>query len=197
MKLSAFEQCRTYPLQLLLSRLCPDIERLNKDKLFTSMRRYKTTLLWVALAFVIMRCSEDNTPNHCYQEPIVEKGNSSEGFFSDECTLYTPSQEEAFFVIQNLSQLVETVICEQDLPEIDFEKHTLLLGKIPLDWCCATALKQEVTKDCEKKEYTYFVQLDNPEGKYQALSTFYHWVIIPKVTSEYQVNYILDLNLET
>lgn len=160
------------------------------------MRTLLKVSLWIALAFIIMRCSDGNKPNHCYEEHIVDKGNSSEGFFSEGCTLYTSSQEEAFFVIQNLSQLVETVNCEQDLPEVDFEKYTLLLGKIPLDWCCATALKQEVTKDCEKKEYTYFVQLDNPEEKYQALSTFYHWVIIPKVTSEYQAIYQADLNLK-
>lgn len=152
------------------------------------MRRHKIILLWVALAFVIMRCSDDNTPSNCHQAPLVDKGNSIKGFFSDGCPLYDTNQKEAFFVIQNLSQLVETINCDNGLPEIDFEKHTLLLGKISLDWCCATALKQEVTKDCEKKEYTYFVQLDNPEGKYQALSSFYHWVIIPKVTSDYQVD---------
>lgn len=94
------------------------------------MRRQRKIVLWIVLALVIMRCSEDNMPSNCHQAPIVAKGNSSKGFFSNGCPLYDTSQEEAFFVIQNLSQLVETVNCDQDFPEIDFEKHTLLLGNM-------------------------------------------------------------------
>lgn len=153
--------------------------------------------LWLMLIFTVISCSKDETFNNCNQGSdeinILEKGNTTKGFFSNECELYS-SQEEAFFVIQNPSQLAETIDCDGNLPEIDFEKYTLLFGQKELNWCCATALKQEVTKDCEKKEYTYFVQLNNPEEKYHALSTFYHWVVIPKVPSEYQVKLQLDLN---
>lgn len=158
------------------------------------MRTLREIALWIALALATISCNEDDALSNCHQEPIVTKGNTTKDFFSNECQLYSDSQEEAFFIIQNPSQLAEIIDCDSNLPEIDFEKHTLLLGQIALNWCCATALKQEVTKNCDKNEYTYFVQLNNPEEKYHALSTFYYWVVIPKVPSDYQVKLQLDLN---
>lgn len=155
------------------------------------------SILTVFILTIITSCSENGTFKECNQETnrikinIAEKGYTTKGFFSEECELFS-SDNDAFFVIRNQSDFIATVDCDQELPKIDFEKYTLLIGQKKLTWCCATALEQEVIKDCNEKKYTYIVKLDDPDGKYQALSTFYHWVIISKVPSDYLVHLQLE-----
>jgi len=159
------------------------------------MKTLEKKMILVFIIFFVIGCTDDETFNNdCNQESnnisIVEKGYTTEGFFSDECELFS-SDKDAFFVIQSDSNFVTTIKCSEQLPDIDFENYTLLIGQIELTWCCATAIKQEIIRDCDGRKYTYIVELDDPNGKYQALSTFYHWAIISKVPSDYQVSFHL------
>lgn len=154
-----------------------------------------TILITISLAALLLfqSCNDeqDTLNTDCkgesYTIEVLEHGSFIDGFLSNKCRF--SNENSQYVVIQNDEDLINYLICEQPLIDIDFDVKTLLLGKEDLRWCCAQTSEQEVQIDCSRKIYNYSVTVNEPDGKYHALSTIYYWAVIDKIPSDYDVRF--------
>ena len=89
------------------------------------------------------------------------------------------------YVIDNQAGLESLVECST-LPDIDFEKYTLLLGSYESDKDLAYR-SQAVIRDCETMTVTFRISYDS-EQKDTSMLVDYH-AVIPKIPAEYEVQF--------
>ena len=117
-------------------------------------------------------------------------GTYSKGFFVGSCE---QSGEEVCYTINSKKELEDIYSGDKDLPEIDFQQYTLVIGEriMPaLGYKCA---KQEIvyaTKDSDPVLNLYIENIY--EYKPTALSPLYFWGLYPiKHLSDIKINIIL------
>jgi hypothetical protein len=74
------------------------------------------------------------------------------------------------------------------LPEVDFKRKTVILGRKYNSTNCAL-VKQNIVSDCEAKELTYHVVMK--EGNAAISGTTYFYAIVPKIAEDTKVNVIV------
>jgi hypothetical protein len=89
------------------------------------------------------------------------------------------------YVIDNQAGLESLVECTT-LPDIDFEKYTLLLGSYESDKDLAYR-SQAVIRDCETMTVTFRTSYDS-EQKDTSMLVDYH-AVIPKIPDDYEVQF--------
>ena len=89
------------------------------------------------------------------------------------------------YVIDNQAGLESLVECTT-LPDIDFEKYTLLLGSYESDKDLAYR-SQAVIRDCETMIVTFRISYDS-EQKDTSMLVDYH-AVIPKIPDDYEVQF--------
>ncbi len=89
------------------------------------------------------------------------------------------------YVIDNQAGLESLVECTT-LPDIDFEKYTLLLGSYESDKDLAYR-SQAVIRDCETMIVTFRISYDS-EQKDTSILVDYH-AVIPKIPADYEVQF--------
>ncbi len=89
------------------------------------------------------------------------------------------------YVIDNQAGLESLVECTS-LPDIDFEKYTLLLGSYESDKDLAYR-SQAVIRDCETMIVTFRISYDS-EQKDTSMLVDYH-AVIPKIPADYEVQF--------
>jgi hypothetical protein len=89
------------------------------------------------------------------------------------------------YVIDNQAGLESLVECTT-LPDIDFEKYTLLLGSYESDKDLAYR-SQAVIRDCETMTVTFRISYDS-EQKDTSMLVDYH-AVIPKIPDDYEVQF--------
>ncbi|MCH7928362.1 MAG: hypothetical protein IID03_10340 [Candidatus Dadabacteria bacterium] len=106
------------------------------------------------------------------------------------CSLLIDRKQDMNFVIRSKSEYDSLVLGCDSIPTIDFKKCTLLAGQKYIHWCCAAKLvEQEVVKDCKNKQYVYRVIIYEPEEQFHSFSTFYYFALIPRIESDYDVQF--------
>ncbi len=173
-----------------------DMRRLIFKKIFRS------SLIICPIIWTSISCSNQETDNSndCSSEQsiiesvnIISKGFAPSSDFIFDCdSIY--NIDEAFYIINNESEFNDLIKCNQDSFDIDFDNQILIVGLKKLSWCCASPKRQEVNKNCLEKTYTYNVEVEYPEGHYDALSTFIHWVVIPDIPYNYEFKYELIIH---
>lgn len=109
-----------------------------------------------------------------------------EAFGGIDCGLIIDEQSKGFnYVIDNQAGLESRVECST-LPDIDFEKYTLLLGSYESDQDLAFR-SQAVIRDCETMTMTFRISYDS-EQKDTSMLVDYH-AVIPKIPAEYEVQF--------
>lgn len=79
--------------------------------------------------------------------------------------------------------------CLNKLENIDFDKHTLLGIEINSGHCeIPPGLKYQAIKDSAKKEYILDISYMGP-GSCRALSQYDLWVLVPKLSEDYRINF--------
>ena len=97
--------------------------------------KVKTTILTSLLLLGVWGCNESNDDEYGFKAPVTEEINS---FFNDalpqdessNCFFTTlDSLKDTCYVINSNKELDELYSGEKNLPIIDFDKYTLILGK--------------------------------------------------------------------
>lgn len=91
---------------------------------------------------------------------------------------------DKFLVIDSQEDFQTKVILtkpdsENNSPDIDFSKYTLLIGKKKIGGIEGSLISQSVKKSCRSNKYVYSVNIK--QGGYTALGNFYFGVLIPKI----------------
>lgn len=96
--------------------------------------------------------------------------------------------EEVFLVINSKAELEQNVLIESvggddhELANLDYNKHTLLIGKAVASSIPGTLMSQTFEKDCDQGGYSYRISVQN--GGYLALGKVFFGIIVPKITQE-------------
>ena len=109
-----------------------------------------------------------------------------EAFGGIDCGIIIDDQSKGFnFVVDDQAGLESLVECST-LPEIDFDKYSLLLGSYESDRDLAYR-SQAVIRDCETLTVTFRISYDT-EQKDTSMLVDYH-AIIPKIPDDYEVEF--------
>jgi hypothetical protein len=78
------------------------------------------------------------------------------------------------------------------IPEIDFDKYTLIGGKIMVSSISDQISAINLTSNDIKGKYKIEVSIYEPDGRYAAIGYFYFWRLYPKLESKYQIELSVD-----
>ena len=114
---------------------------------------------------------DDDNINTFFKNALVD-GHSS-------CLFPNISEEkDTCILIQNFREFQQLSECEWELPEIDFDKYTLIIGKVQVPLLSSYIAEQKII---ENSALTLFVRIHVPsEGMCEA-PVRYHWGIYPKL----------------
>ena len=160
------------------------------------MKKLVYLLNGLLLTAALAACSSD------YDDP-PEQPNSHQAFF-DEALPYLPNlpvelspfsfqpnKESEFFVINNEQELRNLYKGEKDLPQLDFEHYTLIIGQMLMGAASyhLDAIKVRIYED--KNVLSIYTR--EPQYVYCTLYNMYFWGVFPKIEKEIDNN-ILWLN---
>ena len=109
-----------------------------------------------------------------YQLPI---GKRSKGFFVD-------SDKNECYVINSLDELANIYKGDIPIPEIDFEKYTLVIGQEVMPDFYYPEYKQDLMFNEHKCHLTLYVPDFEFDTGYKPLQQFYYWSLYPKFSTE-------------
>ena len=104
---------------------------------------------------------------------------------------FQPNKESEFFVINNEQELRNLYKGEKDLPQLDFEHYTLIIGQMLMGAASyhLDAIKVRIYED--KNVLSIYTR--EPQYVYCTLYNMYFWGVFPKIEKEIDNN-ILWLN---
>ena len=104
---------------------------------------------------------------------------------------FQPNKESEFFVINNEQELRNLYKGEKDLPQLDFEHYTLIIGQMLMGAASyhLDAIKVRIYED--KNVLSIYTR--EPQYVYCPLYNMYFWGVFPKIEKEIDNN-ILWLN---
>ena len=118
-------------------------------------------------------------------------------FFNMALYGYSPSQcfftdiekyKDTCIIINNVSEFQQSYMCDESLPEIDFEKITLVIGKNRVFYSCVDFVEQKIIEDSTLTLLVY--KYDFGSGA-AVIQDKYHWGIYPKLPNKpFSVKYI-------
>lgn len=93
-------------------------------------------------------------------------------------SFFVNSDQDEFSVINSLTELKGIYRGNQDIPNIDFEHYTLVLGQMFKPGACYPVLRQNLeflNNSCQQNLY-----VPNLEGRYTMNAPIYYWALYPK-----------------
>ena len=96
-------------------------------------------------------------------------------------------------VIFNQSELNKLDNCNS-IPEIDFSKYTLIVGKIMVSSISDNISAITLTSNETKATYNLEVSISEPDGCYAAIGHLYFWRIYPKLNAKYDFRLLVTGN---
>ena len=137
--------------------------------------------IFVLLAGLAESCKKDECTGK-----ITISYQTLDAFGGIDCSIIIDDQSKGLnYLIDSQTRLESLVACTT-LPDIDFEKYTLLLGSYESDEDLAYK-SQAVIRDCETMTVTYRISY-NTEQKDTSMLVDYH-AVIPKIPSDYEVQF--------
>jgi hypothetical protein len=146
------------------------------------MKKYLISItVLVLLAGLAESCKKDECTGK-----ITISYQALEAFGGIDCGIIIDEQNKDLnYVIDSQAGLESFVECTT-LPDIDFEKYTLLLGSYESDKDLAFK-SQAVIRDCETMTVTFRISYDS-EQKDTSMLVDYH-AVIPKIPDEYEITF--------
>ncbi|MDO5615571.1 MAG: hypothetical protein Q4G16_05230 [Cruoricaptor ignavus] len=119
---------------------------------------------------------------------FLEKGlpNTSES----EC-FFISQDDDIFYLINNIEDFRDVYSCDDELPEIDFTKYSLIIGKkeMPNSFYL---LADQYIEETEMLNLTIVATLPK-SGHWPAFNDFYYWGIYPKLPNK---ELIVNINIK-
>lgn len=145
----------------------------------------KKKLIIITVLVLLAGLAESCKKDECAGK-ITISYQTLEAFGGIDCGFIIDEQNKGLnYVIDNQAGLELLVECST-LPDIDFEKYTLLLGSYESDKDLAYR-SQAVIRDCETMTVTFRISYDS-EQKDTSMLVDYH-AVIPKIPGEYEVQF--------
>lgn len=109
-----------------------------------------------------------------------------EAFGGNECGIIIDEQNKGLnYIVDNQAGLESLVECNT-LPDIDFDKYTLLLGSYESDKDL-TYRSQAIIRDCETMTVTYRISYESEQIDTSMLVDYH--AVIPKIPADYEVQF--------
>ena len=159
---------------------------MNNKKMLVSMLS-----LLAMIAIVFIGCSNDDevtpmpesvVPVICNEsisvffEQYLPKDGHSEVFFTD-----VPENEETCMVIDNKDELRSAYNGDKELPEIDFSKYSLVIGKLYV--AAGLYVKEQAMQYDSPTTLSIFLETDE-RGYIAIMMDIYYWGVYPKLPSK-------------
>ena len=145
----------------------------------------KKNLIIISILVLLSGLTESCKKDECAGK-ITISYQTLEAFGGIDCGIIISEQSKGLnYVIDNQGGLESLVECTT-LPDIDFEKYTLLLGSYESDKDLAYK-NQAVIRDCETMTVTFRISYDS-EQKDTTMLVDYH-AVIPKIPADYEVQF--------
>lgn len=129
---------------------------------------------------------EDLSKFFASEMPIGARSNS----------FFVNSDQDEFSVINSLTELKGIYNGNNDIPNIDFEQYTLVIGQTVKPGACYPVQRQNLeflNNSCQQNLY-----VPNLEGRYTMSAPIYYWALYPKFrTDKISTNIIKDGELKT
>jgi hypothetical protein len=146
------------------------------------------------ISFTSMSCGEDKkddfiertiTPVFINEEitSFFEKHLPSPALIRSNCFFFD-NEDDTYYLINSMKQFRQLTYCSE-LPEIDFNSYSLIVGQKKVPNSFYTILEQKIV---ESSELELNLVLDLGENHYPAFSTLYFWGIYPKLAGKKTLN---------
>lgn len=99
---------------------------------------------------------------------------------SIECFL-SSEEDDAYLLINDRKQFHAIYSCDGKLPDIDFTKYSLVIGKKKMPNSYYTLVDQSMD---ETKTLNLNIVVELPSGHWTAFSDFYYWGLYPKLPNK-------------
>ncbi|MGI6718351.1 MAG: hypothetical protein ACOX4D_04265 [Bacteroidales bacterium] len=163
------------------------MKKKNSKKSYSTL--ISTMLILLFIPFISCKKTNNETvianQNNLLDKAITEQLDS----------LFSPENDKLFdklggdtlfYVINSQEEWLELDICDEI--DIDFNKYTLIFGRVPSTSSPSEITKKELVYDEETDLYTYNVEVFvNPDG-YTAFSHLYFWDIFEKIENDITFN---------
>ena len=147
-------------------------------------------LLLIIAAFVIMVGLNESCKKDECTGKITISYVTFEDFGGNDCEIIINEQSKGVnYIIDSQSGLESLVECTS-LPDIDFEKYTLLLGSYQSE-IDLTYKSQAIIRDCETQTLTFRISYDSEQIDTSMLVDYH--AIIPKVPEDYEVKFEIQV----
>lgn len=159
-------------------------------KTLTNFTGKASELLFILILVVSYSCdSHNNEPEEKKYIPLIdipehilhffEKGlpNTSES----EC-FFLSQEKDVYFLINDFEDLSAIYSCDDELPEIDFTKYSLIIGKkeMPNSFYF---LADQYIDETETLNLNMIAELPS-SGHWPSFSNFYYWGVYPKLPNK-------------
>jgi len=145
----------------------------------------KKFLLSISIFVLLASLAESCKKDECTGK-ITISYQTLDAFGGIDCGIIIDDQSKGLnYMIDSQAELESFVECTT-LPDIDFEKYTLLLGSYESDEDLAYK-SQVIIRDCETMTVTYRISYDT-EQKDSSMLVDYH-AVIPKIPDEYEITF--------
>ncbi len=105
-------------------------------------------------------------------------------FTENNACLLNFQKDTVFHVIYNKKELAEINICNT-IPDVDFDKCTLIVGKIMVSSISDNISEIILTSNDNKAIYNIEISIFEPDGRYGAIGNLFFWRIFPRLKSGY------------
>ena len=149
----------------------------------------KLSVFLLTSAIIVIGCKKPTEPE---EEEIVIEIIDADTFFEKYLPVPALPRSKIFFVnyhqydnvcviINSIDELIENISSSpvKELPDIDFNSHTLIIGQEGAPASYYYIVKQNIVVDSEKIELNIIAH--PTDGQYAGGSTLYYWGIYPKL----------------
>ena len=102
---------------------------------------------------------------------------------NNNCLLYF-QKDTVFYVISNQNDLAKMDNCNS-IPEIDFKKYTLIIGKVMVSSISDNISAIVLTSNATENSYNLKISILEPDGRYGAIGHLYFWKVYPRLETGY------------
>jgi len=92
-----------------------------------------------------------------------------------------PSNKDTCLIINSMNEFRSACECSNDLPEIDFDNYTLIIGKKHLANLSVHISEQKIIED---NVLTLYLCIFIPDSGFTAMHQAYHWGLYPKLSNK-------------
>ena len=150
----------------------------------------KSMLCLLLMTVAFAGCDTDKDPQFIY--PLSYISIDVKSFFEKNLPLLEESktfftneelESDVFYTINNVKEFSNIYEGEKELPYIDFNQYTLIVGKIRMPESYFFVSKQAISRIDTSYTLNLYISPVSEEGSWPSFSTLYYWGIYPKLTN--------------